>query len=169
MALKDSSGRITIDEHAAQQDINKLHQAIQHLQNSQRAIENIINQAATEQGQTASAILEKAAELSKRINAMIRNLNETSSFISHTVAHYQEVDRLLKEAIQNAASSISTPTVPKPSLPNPTVSVPTPPKPATPKPSTSKPSSSGNKKKKDLGDLVDDVADVITDAFKKFF
>ena len=102
MAYKDSSGRITIDEHAAQQDIQKINQAKSALENSKKALENIINQASNEQGQTAIAIVEKATELKNQINTMIGRLNETSSFISNTIAHYQEVDRLVKEAIQNS-------------------------------------------------------------------
>ena len=102
MALKDSSGRITIDEYAAQQDIQKINQAKAALENSKKAIENLINQASNEQGQTAVAIVEKATELRNQINTMIGRLNETSSFISRTIAHYQEVDRLVKEAIQNS-------------------------------------------------------------------
>ena len=175
MALKDSSGRITIDEYAAQQDIQKINQAKAALENSKKAIENLINQASNEQGQTAVAIVEKATELRNQINTMIGRLNETSSFISRTIAHYQEVDRLVKEAIQNsmraqaaaaAASSSSKPAASQPaaqpSAPKQTTSSKT----SSSKTSSSKKSSS---KKSSKNDFVDDVVDAISDAFKKWF
>lgn len=172
MALKDSSGRITIDEYAAQQDIQKINQAKAALENSKKAIENLINQASNEQGQTAVAIVEKATELRNQINTMIGRLNETSSFISRTIAHYQEVDRLVKEAIQNsmraqaAASSSSKPTASQPAA-----------QPSAPKQTTSSKTSSSNTssskksslKKSNKNDFVDDVVDAISDAFKKWF
>ena len=174
MALKDSSGRITIDEYAAQQDIQKINQAKAALENSKKAIENLINQASNEQGQTAVAIVEKATELRNQINTMIGRLNETSSFISSTIAHYQEVDRLVKEAIQNsmraqaaaaAATSSSKPVsqpAAQPSAPKQTTSSKT----SSSKASSSKKSSSIKSSK---NDFVDDVVDAISDAFKKWF
>ena len=174
MALKDSSGRITIDEYAAQQDIQKINQAKAALENSKKAIENLINQASNEQGQTAVAIVEKATELRNQINTMIGRLNETSSFISSTIAHYQEVDRLVKEAIQNsmraqaaaAAASSSSKPASQPAA-----------QPSAPKQTTSSKTSSSNTssskksslKKSNKNDFVDDVVDAISDAFKKWF
>ena len=167
MALKDSSGRITIDEYAAHQDIKKIRYATTALEESRKAIENIINQASTEQGQTAVAIVEKATELKNQINKMIGRLNETSSFISTTIAHYQEVDRLLKEAIQNgtqvttAATSNTSQSAAQSSAPKQSTSTTT---------SSSKPTSSAKKSdKKDLGDFVEDAVDAFTDAIKKWF
>ena len=102
MALKDSSGKITIDEVAAQQDVQKLLRAIEILENAKKAIENLINQAADEKGLTAKAIESKAIEMKNYIVTMINKLRESESFINNTVSHYQEVDRLLKEAIEQA-------------------------------------------------------------------
>ncbi len=120
MAYKDSSGRITIDEQAAAQDIRRLQEAAQILKDSRKAIVNIINQASGEQGLTARAICEKAREMCNLIDGLINRLNETSSFISRTVAHYQEVDRQVKEAIQNSSNAwsdavVSTPAPKAPS------------------------------------------------------
>ena len=121
MAYKDSSGRITIDEQAAAQDIRRLQEAAQILKDSRKAIANIINQASGEQGLTARAICEKAREMCNNIDALINRLNETSSFISRTVAHYQEVDRQVKEAIQNSTAGAWSDAVvskPAPSTPS---------------------------------------------------
>ncbi|MBO5869590.1 MAG: hypothetical protein J6Q89_02455 [Clostridia bacterium] len=161
MALKDSSGKITIDEYAAQQDIQKIHQAKAALENSKKAIDHIINQACNEQGKTAVAIVEKATELRNQINTMIGRLNETSSFISNTIAHYQEVDRLVKEAIQNSmnTSAVAATT----SSPKSTSTT------SASKPTTPKPSSSSSTKKTDNDGFIDDVVDAFSDAFKKFF
>lgn len=114
MAYKDSSGRITIDEQAAAQDIRRLQEAMQILKDSRKAIVNIINQASGEQGLAAQAICEKAREMCNAIDALVNRLSETSSFISRTVAHYQEVDRQVKEAIQNSAGAWSDAVVSKP-------------------------------------------------------
>ena len=102
MAYKDSSGRITIDEYAAQQDIRRIRQALDALNNSKVAVNAIIQQAANEKGQTSAAVIEKAGELKKQLDDMINRLNETASFISRVVKHYQEVDRQVKEAIKAA-------------------------------------------------------------------
>ena len=115
MAYKDSSGRITIDEQAAAQDIRRLQEAMQILKDSRKAIVNIINQSSGEQGLTAQAICEKARQMCNYIDDLVNRLSETSSFISRTVAHYQEVDRQVKEAIQNTAGAWSDAVVTKPS------------------------------------------------------
>jgi len=108
MAYKDSSGRITIDEQAAAQDIRRLQEAMQILSDSRKAIVNIINQASGEQGLAARAICEKAREMCGLIDALNNRLSETASFISRTVAHYQEVDRQVKEAIQASTAGWSS-------------------------------------------------------------
>lgn len=140
MALKDASGRITIDEYAAQQDIQRLEQAKAALENSKRAVENLIHQASGEQGQTAAAMVEKATELRDQINSMIARLQETSSFISSTVAHYREVDRLVKEAVERSMNTA-----------------------ASGQGAPAQPSGGGQSKE------VEKLAGVISDAFKKWF
>lgn len=169
MALKDSSGRITIDEVAAQNDVRKISQARDILYGSKRTLDNIISQASGEQGQTASAIVEKATELNKQINSMIERLDETSSFISNTVAHYQEVDRLLKEAIQNSmktsaavATTSSSSNSSKPAVQSATTK-------QTKSSSKSSSSSQKSSAKKSDNNGFDDIVDSISDAFKKWF
>ena len=173
MALKDSSGRITIDENAAQQDVQRIQQAISALKDSRKAIENIIIQASNEQGQTAVAIVEKATELKNQINNMIGRLNDTSSFISNTITHYQEVDRLVKEAIQTsmATSAALTSAANAAKSTNQVTAQQSAPKQST----SSKTSTSSNKSstkksgKNDIGDFVDSAVDSIANVFKKYF
>ena len=107
MAYYDENGRITIDESAAQADIKRIETAIASLNNSKKAINNLIQQATSEQGQTSTAVIEKATEMRNQIDAMIARLSETASFISRTVAHYQWVDQKIKEAI-NASHSVAS-------------------------------------------------------------
>lgn len=99
MAFYDENGKITIDEVAAQADIRRIETAIASLNNSKKAINNLIQQATSEQGQTSSAIIEKATEMRNQIDSMIGRLSETASFISQTVSHYQWVDQKIKEEI----------------------------------------------------------------------
>ena len=162
MALKDSSGRITIDEQAAQADIRRIGQAVDYLENSKRAIDNILNQASDERGRTADAIVVKTMELGKQIQDMIARLNETSSFISRTVAHYQEVDRQVKEAIQNSMNGTGAAAVAESSSKPAN-------QPATPKPSASGTPQQSSGKKTNKNSLIEDVADAVADAFKKWF
>lgn len=168
MALKDSSGRITIDEQAAQQDIVKIARAREELNQSLVAINSMIQQASGEQGQTAQAIVEKATELKNQIRDLDRRLDETSDFIKRTITHYQEVDRQLKEAIRNAASAAvaSNPEISQP------IKIPTPKPPASASEiitNVAKQSQKPSSKKDDFGDFLDDAVDSISDAFSKWF
>lgn len=108
MAFRDQNGKITIDESAAHADIKRLETAIASLNNSKKAINNLIQQATSEQGQTSYAVIEKATEMRNQIDAMINRLSETASFISRTVSHYQGVDQKLKEAINSARTTVSS-------------------------------------------------------------
>lgn len=164
MALKDSSGRITIDEVAAQQDIRKLEQAMVVLGESQKALESLLNQAGSEQGQTARAIEEKATELKRQVTALKDNLNVTSQFIRQTVAHYQEVDRQLKAAIlAQQVTAVAQASVPTQSKPQAQASVPT-----QSKPKAQASVSKSTKKTSSAKDFLDDVLDDVTDWFKGF-
>lgn len=99
MALYDENGTITIDENAADYDIRRINEALFHLQNSRAALNNLIKQAVDYQGNTGTAIIEKATELRSQVDDMINRLNETATFIRRTVDHYQWLDHQVKEAI----------------------------------------------------------------------
>lgn len=166
MALRDSSGKITIDEVAAAQDIRKIGSAIESLEASGKAVDNILRQADGEKGQTMVATIEKASELRRNINDMIRRLNETRSFIQRTVAHYQEVDRQVKAAIEASriAASASAPVVGAvKNVAQTTTSVPktaSSSKSSSSKSSSSKSSSSkSSNNKKDLSDVLGGLVD----------
>ena len=99
MAYYDENGKITIDEAAANADIRRIETALAQLENSKNALNALLRQASEGQGQTTNAVVEKSAQLIDKVNDMMQRLNETISFIRQTVAHYEEVDRQLKEAI----------------------------------------------------------------------
>lgn len=106
MALYDENGKITIDEYAAQKDINRIRTARAALNDSLKTINSLINQASTENGQTSSAIVDKATEMKNQIVDMLNRLSETESFISKTVSHYQWVDQQVKNLINAGTTNI---------------------------------------------------------------
>ena len=107
MAYRDQNGRITIDEIAAQQDIKRIQTAIGSLENARAAINSLIQQNSTAQGETASAINEKSHELQKQLNDMITSLNDTIVYIRNVVAFYRELDQKIKTMIEAQAATIS--------------------------------------------------------------
>lgn len=107
MAFKDQNGKITIDEVAAKNDILRIESAINSLNNSRQAINNLIHQATNGQGQASTAVIEKASEMRGQIDDMVRRLKETSSFISQTVSYYQKLDMQIKQEIEAAANSVA--------------------------------------------------------------
>lgn len=106
MALYDENGKITIDERAAQYDIRQMEIAIEAIEESQKALTEIIRQANETQGNVGVAIVEKAAEMKQKNINMINRLKESVSFIQKTVAHYQWLDQQVKEAIQSRGSEV---------------------------------------------------------------
>ena len=88
MAYRDMNGNITINENAANADIKRLCAAKQYLVDSENAINSLIKQAADGQGETATAVVEKANELKMQIEKLISALENTEDYISRTVAKY---------------------------------------------------------------------------------
>ena len=112
MAFRDQNGKITIDEVAAQQDIQKLATAINALETARRSITHLIQQAENEQGETSIAVVEKATELKTEIEETISRLSETSDLIKKTVAQYQLIDQQIRDAINSSQiTASSTPPV----------------------------------------------------------
>ena len=101
MAFKDSNGRITIDEVAAQKDINNIKAAILDLQAARDSLNEIMYQAQSFSGRTAVGIEESSLQLIKEYDNMIRQLNETATTIANTVEKYRKIDEDLKNYISN--------------------------------------------------------------------
>ena len=71
MAYHDENGRITIDEVAANGDITKLRASIDTLKTILERFQQLQQQAGESQGNTASAISDKAVEMSSKLKKMI--------------------------------------------------------------------------------------------------
>lgn len=100
MAFRDSSGMLTIDEYAAQADINKEAQAQAILQQVSRALITLEAEAGSYfKGETARAIAERAQDLGNRVQRLMSNLQSTQDYTRQVVNHYREVDRQVREAI----------------------------------------------------------------------
>lgn len=97
MAYRDMNGNITINENAANADIKRLCAAKQYLVDSENAINSLIKQAADGQGETATAVVEKANELKMQIERLISALENTEDYISRTVAKYKRIDKEVTE------------------------------------------------------------------------
>lgn len=102
MAYYDYNGTITIDEQAARSDIQKIQNALPNLQAAKSALDRLISEGSTTQGNTGTAIVEKANELNTRLAQLIQALEETKSCIQQTVVHYQRLDAEVKAAIAAA-------------------------------------------------------------------
>lgn len=101
MAFYNASGQITIDEAAANKDINNIRQAVSKLEDSQNSLVRLFSAASTMQGQTGQAIVEQSGKLQSRIEALKTQLNRSASLIQSTVEKYREEDRQLAQSIRS--------------------------------------------------------------------
>lgn len=101
MAFRDSNGKITIDEVAAQKDINHINAAIQDLQAARDSLNEIMHQAQSFSGRTAVSMTEASLQLIREYDRLIRQLNETVTTITNTVEKYRRIDESLKNYINN--------------------------------------------------------------------
>lgn len=81
-----------IDEAAARSDMAKISQAAQLLKQARQAVSQLLSSAEGMQGQTGSAIAEKAQELQHRIDLLTRQLQTSVALLNSTVVHYQQLD-----------------------------------------------------------------------------
>lgn len=93
MALHDLGGSITIDEGAANNDIQKEEQAIEILSEAVSALDNLIAQTESMKGMTPAAIHGKAAEMKSLANQLIDNLRRAQNYTRKVVKDYQEIDK----------------------------------------------------------------------------
>ena len=81
-----------IDEAVARSDMVKMNQAVEHLKRARQTIVRLLNEAENMQGQTGTAIVEKAQELQVRIDRLTRQLQTSVALLNSTVVHYQKLD-----------------------------------------------------------------------------
>lgn len=101
MAFKDSNGRITIDEAAAQKDIANIRAAIQDLQAARDSLNEIMYQSQSFAGNTALGIEGSSRQLINEYDRLIGQLQSTVATISSTVEKYRKIDDELKNYIYN--------------------------------------------------------------------
>lgn len=100
MAYYNFDGTITIDEIAAQRDIQKIKETIPVLESAHVAIKQIVEQSASGQGEITAAIIDKAEEMNKALSKLMQNLEDTQDTIARTIEYYRQVDQEVKEMIQ---------------------------------------------------------------------
>lgn len=93
---------ITIDEAAARRDVQRIHGAMQALNEALNTVNTLTRQAQQMRGQTGTAIVEKSTEMATLIRAMSARMVETSGFINDTVAKYQAKDEHLGNVIAHS-------------------------------------------------------------------
>ena len=101
MALYDGNGKITIDEIAAQKDINNLKQAVEFLQTTLDLINQIYGMALEFDSESNKAIVQACNDLKLTISNLMQSTTETSYYIAKTVKKYQMIDEQLKLQIQS--------------------------------------------------------------------
>lgn len=99
MAYRDESGRITIDETAAGQDIANLGQAAESLRRAADYLRETAAQAGEFSGNTAAAILEVAERLAGDVQSSEERAQQAAELIGATVRKYQAIDQALKSNI----------------------------------------------------------------------
>lgn len=105
MAVKDANGRITIDEVAAQKDINAIRAAMEHLSTADNLLTYMIYMASEFSGETGKALVDTCAQLQKQIRSL-NNFSENATIaIDNTIKKYEQIDRELKELINNYSQS----------------------------------------------------------------
>ena len=90
--MTNDQGQITIDEAAANADVQKIRSAIAKLQEAQNSMKMLKANAETMTGMTGTAIADKSQSLSRQVDDLITNLNQAAQLISKTVAKYKEQD-----------------------------------------------------------------------------
>ena len=106
MAYYDESGRITIDEDAANADIRRINSAIACLQESVKALNSLIQEASAEKGRTSEAIVEKGIELRNQISGVKLSLIEAAETIRNTVNKYRAIDQKHKMQMESSIQEI---------------------------------------------------------------
>ena len=100
MAFKDENGKITIDEVAAQRDINNLKQIKLQLEEAQDLVKQINILSTDMKGNTATVVNAVSVCLLKEIAELLAHITNTQDDITKIVNKYQAIDQKLKEIIQ---------------------------------------------------------------------
>lgn len=100
MAFRDESGRITIDEVAARQDIASLGTAEGSLREVAGHLRQTAGQAMDFSGNTGAAIVEVAQRLADDVQSSAEKARQAAELIEATVRKYQAIDQALKANVE---------------------------------------------------------------------
>ena len=96
MALRDSDGKITIDEVAAEKDIKQLRISIENMEGAIAELDEILAESDEFSGDAGAQIKEVATALRSNIKKSIQSTEEAIAQIQNTVAKYQRIDAEVK-------------------------------------------------------------------------
>ena len=103
MEFRDSDGRITIDEAAAQKDIKQLRLSIEKMETALNELNEILVQAEEFSGNTGTQIREASMILIKDIQNSIKSSEDAIDQIQKTVNKYQRLDQEIKGIVNSSA------------------------------------------------------------------
>lgn len=100
MAFKDENGRITIDEIAAEKDIQQLYKSKQTLEDALNLVKQIEIEASEFSGITGETILDSSDLIQAQIDELISETETTIETIKQVVSKYQAIDADIKSKIE---------------------------------------------------------------------
>ena len=111
MAYHDENGKITIDEEAAREDIKRLRNAANMLDDSMKAIQKMrISITKSTYEVYKHSLEDKNTQMYNRLKDARDELNATADYIDKVVKEYQRKDKLIRDAIKAASIGIGAAT-----------------------------------------------------------
>ena len=101
MAFYDENGKITIDEVAAQKDVNNLEQLNEILNGIMDTMGQIELMASEFDSETNKGIIEEGMSIKLSLKNLSTQTTLTSDFIKNVVRKYQAIDKNLREAFNS--------------------------------------------------------------------
>ena len=101
MAFYDENGKITIDEVAAQKDVNNLEQLNEILNGIMDTMGQIELMASEFDSETNKGIIEEIMSIKLSLKNLSTQTTLTSDFIKNVVRKYQAIDKNLREAFNS--------------------------------------------------------------------
>lgn len=101
MAFYDENGKITIDEVAAQKDVNNLEQLNEILNGIMDTMGQIELMASEFDSETNKGIIEEVMSIKLSLKNLSTQTTLTSDFIKNVVRKYQAIDKNLREAFNS--------------------------------------------------------------------
>lgn len=91
--LRDSSGAIVIDEAEAEEDVRRIQQAREKLEEAKQYLDPASIDSERMCGLTRDALEEQFAKINKDLSEWENFCEETTQYIRRIVAEYQRIDR----------------------------------------------------------------------------